>query len=329
MKKIKLLYCISIIFLITAIILSLILGASKVAFKDLIQVLYGNAKETFKNIFIYVRIPRTCACILSGAALAVSGTVIQAVLSNRLASPGIIGVNAGAGLAVTIFCSIGAISGWAIAGSAFLGALTAVMLVAVSAEKLGASRSTVILGGVAINSIFNAITEAIVNIIPDVASISIDFKLGGFSSVSSDRLIPAGIIIVISCIILLTLHHELDLMNLGEDSAQGLGLSVKTMRTLFLILAALLSGAAVSFSGLLGFVGLIIPNAIRRICGNESKHLLCLSIIIGAAFVTICDTIARTAFTPYEVPVGIFLSILGGPFFIYLLIRQKKGKYNG
>lgn len=328
MKKTKAIFIISILFTLTAILLSLCLGAANISLKDILNIFIKGSEAKGYKIFMFVRLPRTLACILAGSALAVSGAVIQSVLSNKLASPGIIGVNAGAGLAVTICCACGFLSGWAIAGSAFFGAFLASVLVAFSAQKLGASRSTVILGGVAVNSFFNAITEAIMNILPDAGVTSIDFRVGGFSAVAYTRLIPAAIIILTSLLILFTLHNELDLMNLGEDTAQGLGLSIKPMRTVFLILSALLAGAAVSFSGLLGFIGLIIPHVTRRLCGNESKNILPLCSIIGAGFVTICDLVSRLAFAPYEVPVGIFMALIGGPFFIFLLIKSKGGHFH-
>lgn len=153
-----------------------------------------------------------------------------------------------------------------------------------------------------------------------------DFRVGGFSSVSHTRLIPAGILIVAALALVLTLCNELDVLSLGEDTAQGLGLSVKKMRTLFLILAAMLAGASVSFAGLLGFVGLIVPHAVRKLVGSESRYLLPLCVLGGAGFVTCCDLAARLLFVPYELPVGILMSVLGGPFFILLLLKRKGGK---
>ncbi|MBR4027644.1 MAG: iron ABC transporter permease, partial [Lachnospiraceae bacterium] len=161
-------------------------------------------------------------------------------------------------------------------------------------------------------------------LIPEAGVQSADFRAGGFSSVSTVRLLPAGIFIIIALFLLFTLCNELDVMALGEDTAQGLGLSVKKMRVVFLILSALLAGACVSFCGLLGFVGLIVPHLGRKLVGNESKKLLCFTTVFGAGFVTICDLIARMAFSPYEIPVGILMSFLGGPFFIFILL-QKKG----
>ncbi len=276
-------------------------------------------------IFRFVRLPRTLACLLAGSALAVSGAVIQGVLSNKLASPSIIGVNAGAGLAVTLCCALGQLSGWAIAGSAFLGALLSVLLIVFAAERAGASRTTVILGGIAVNALLNALSEAVVTLVPEAGMMAGDFRVGGFGAVSSVRLIPAGILIGIALMAVYSLRNELDVLTLGEETAQSLGLSVKTVRTLLLVLAAMLAGAAVSFAGLLGFVGLIIPHAVRRIVGSENRVLLPMCAIGGGAFVTLCDTAARVAFAPFELPVGILLSVLGGPFFLMLLMKRRGG----
>ena len=220
--------------LLLSIILSGCLGSAKIALPELLQVVkngIGNTDTPAARIFWYARLPRTIACAFSGAALAVSGAVIQSVLTNKLASPGIIGVNAGAGLAVTICCAFGALSGWVIAGAAFGGAITAVMLVALTAQKIGASRTTVILGGVAVNSCLNAASEAISILVPDAGMQAADFRVGGFSNVAYTRLLPAVILILLGLFVLLTLTNELDVISLGEDTAQGLGLPVKKMKS--------------------------------------------------------------------------------------------------
>ena len=314
----------TVIFLIVSVGVSFCLGAASLSMAELLHAIQsGPGSGAAGRIFWYVRLPRTLSTMLAGAALAVSGTIIQNVLTNKLASPGIIGVNAGAGLAVTICCAIGAISGWTIAGSAFAGALIAVLLVTFTARKVGASRTTVILAGVAINSFLNSASEALTTLVPEAGVQSADFRVGGFSSVAYTRLIPAGILIIIGLLAAVSLCNELDLMALGEETAQGLGLSVKKMRTVFLGIAALLAGATVSFSGLLGFVGLIVPHLGRRLVGSECGKLLPFCAVFGAGFVTICDLIARTLFAPYEISVGILMSFIGGPFFIFMLLKRK------
>ena len=318
-----------ILFVATAI-LSICCGVADLTLSQLLKAITEGAGSSFEsNIFWYVRLPRTMACIFSGAGLAVSGAVIQSVLSNKLASPGIIGVNAGAGFAVTLCCVFGTISGWTIAGSAFVGAFAAVMLVTLTAQKTGASRTTVILGGVAVNSFLNACSEAIVTLFPDAGILSVDFRVGGFTAVTVSRVLPAGILILVGILILFTLCNELDLMTLGEETAQGLGLSVKQIRSIFLILASLLAGASVSFAGLLGFIGLIVPNVARKLVGGESRYLLPFCALFGAAFVTLCDLAARLVFQPYEMPAGILMSFIGGPFFVFLLLKNKGGHGHG
>ena len=325
MDKKKWLYPGAAAFCVAAAVLSLLLGAVRLSPAQLWQALLGGPTSTEGYIFWYARLPRTAACLLSGAALAVSGTVIQAVLSNKLASPGIIGVNAGAGLAVTVCCALGLLSGWMIALSAFGGAMISVLLVVFTAEKAGASRTTVILGGVAVNSFLNALSEALTTLVPDAGVLSGDFRVGGFSSVVPARLLPAGILICCALALVLSLHNDLDILSLGEETAHSLGMDVKKIRTLFLVLSALLAGASVSFAGLLGFVGLIVPHAVRSLAGSQSRRLLPLCAIGGGGFVTACDLAARLLFIPYELPVGILMSVLGGPFFLLLLLKRKGG----
>lgn len=328
-KKIRRVFLVSIIFCFIAVLGSLCLGAAKLSPGQVWQAILGGPDSGFEgSIFWYVRLPRTVGAVMAGAGLAVSGAVIQAVLANQLASPGIIGVNAGAGMAVTICCAFGAVSGWLIAGASFAGALFAVLLVTVTAQKMKASRTTVIMGGVAVNSFFGAVSEAITTLIPEAGMLSADFRVGGFSAVSHLRLIPAVILILLALICIFSLCNELDLMNLGEETAQSLGLSVKKMRTLLLGMAALLAGASVSFSGILGFVGLIVPHTMRRFVGSESRYLLPLCAVGGAGFVTFCDLISRMIFMPYEIPVGIMMSFIGGPFFVWLLLKRKAGHSN-
>lgn len=316
----------AVIFCLTAAAASLSLGAAKLSPEELWQAFSGGVGNTAGSIFWYVRLPRTAACLLAGAALSVSGAVIQGVLNNALASPGIIGVNAGAGLAVTACCAFGILSGWLLAGAAFAGAMGAVAMVMFIGRKTGASRTTVILSGVAVNAVLNALSEAVTRLVPEIAMLSGDFRVGGFASVSHVRLVPAGVLIILALTALMTLCADLDVLTLGEETARGLGMDVGRMRTVFLLLAALLAGCAVSFAGLLGFVGLIVPHGVRKLAGSESRWVLPLCAVGGAGFVTVCDLLCRILFAPFELPVGVGMAVLGGPFFLAVLLKQKGGK---
>ncbi len=304
---------------------SLCLGNVHFTPVQLISLFRGQGDKVSRSILLYARLPRTLASLAAGAGLAVSGAVLQNVLANRLASPGIIGVNAGAGLGVTLCCAAGALSGLAVSCAAFGGSLITVLFIFLFSHRTNASKTTVILGGVALNSILNAVCESVTVLDTDVAMLSIDFRVGGFSAVSYMRLLPAAGLIALALAVLFTLCNELDVVTLGDDTAQGVGLQVGRYRMLFLVLAALLAGAAVSFAGLLGFVGLIVPHFVRRFTGNESGRLLPMCAVAGAGFVTLCDMAARLLFAPYELPVGILMSVVGGPVFLYMLIRHTGG----
>ena len=193
------------------------------------------------------------------------------------------------------------------------------------AQKTKASKSSVILGGVALNAVLNAITESILALNPETSVLTTDFKIGGFSAISYNKLIPSVCIIALVLFILSFLYNELDVLALGNETSKSLGLDTKKYRIIFLVLCALLSGAAVSFAGLIGFIGLIVPHFIKKISPSQSKCFLPLCAIIGGGFVSLCDSIARIVFNPFELPVGIIMAVIGGPLFITILI--KKGGY--
>ena len=325
-NKIAYIYCVALALLLMSIILGVCIGATKInLWASISEIIKGNVDGSEARILLYVRFPRVLAAIVCGMALAVSGAVIQGVLANRLASPSIIGVNAGAGLAVTLCYAFGLIGGWKLSLFSFVGAFATVMLVSIGAKKWGASRGTVILMGVALNALLGAISDTIITFNPEISMMRNDFKIGDFSAVTYAKVIPSAMLIIVSVLILVTLSNELDVLTLGDENAKGLGLNTGVMRVIFLLLSALLAGAAVSVCGLLSFVGLLVPHAVRRIATSEAKHLIPLCALLGAGFVTLCDTLSRVIFAPYELPVGIIMAFLGAPFFIFILIRGKGG----
>ena len=325
-NKIPLITLSAVAFLLLTAVFGLLCGATELGISDLFRVLLqGDVGSVEGRILWYVRFPRVLAGMLCGAALSLSGAVIQGVLANGLASPSVVGVNAGAGLAVTVCAAFGILGGWRLSLSAFLGAFLAVLIVSFGAKKWGASRGTVILMGVALNALFGAVSDTVTTLSPTVAVLSNDFKMGDLSSVTYAKLLPAGIVILLAAAVLLLFPNELDLLSFGDENAKGLGLNVGLVRVFFLLLAALLAGAAVSVAGLLSFVGLLVPHAVRRTASASARHLLPLCGLLGGGFVTLCDTFARTLFAPYELPVGILMAFLGAPFFLFILIKGKGG----
>lgn len=326
--KIALLYAIGLALLVCAAMLGILLGATQIDAESLLSALFGKAPgSTTASILWLVRMPRVLASLLCGAALAASGAVIQTVLRNALASPSIIGVNAGAALAVTLCSALGILSGWQLSFFAFLGAFAAVMTVSLGAKKWGASRGTVILMGVALNSLLGACSDTITVFVPEVSILRNAFRIGDFSSVTYPKLIPAAVVITSALFMLRTLSNELDVLSLGEDAARSLGMRTGFTRTVVLLLCAALAGTAVSIAGLVPFVGLLVPHALRRMQVRQMGHLLTLCALYGAGFVTLCDTLSRMLFAPYEVPVGILMSFLGAPFFLFLLFRTRGDRH--
>lgn len=310
-----------------AAILSLAIGSVPIAPKQVLLALLGqDVTSTSARIVLYTRLPRTCAALLAGASLAVAGVVIQTVLNNPLASPSIIGVNSSAGFAVALVCAVAPTAQQYTPYVAFAGALIGVLLVMGLSRSTVAARITVVLAGMAISNLFSAGIDAVVTLVPDALSGVTDFRIGGFTSVTMAQLAPAAKIILLCLAVLFSLSHQLDILALGSDTAKSLGLAVGLIRVLFLVLAAALAGAAVSFSGLLGFIGLIVPHIMRRLIGEESSALLLASGLGGAFFVVICDLLARVLFAPFEIPVGIVLAFAGAPFFLWLLFKQRGGR---
>lgn len=323
---IKLVVCLGA--LIISVLAGICMGTIWISPAELFADLMTEGLSQNERIILYIRLPRILATVLAGAALAVSGTVIQAVLGNPLAAPNIIGVNAGAGL-FTVFCIVifpTAVN--LLPAAAFIGALLAVLLVYGIAKKTGASRTTIVLAGVGVSSLLNAVIDTVTTLYPDSLSGVSMFKVGGVAGVTLDSLFPAWILIVVGILAALCFSHDLDVLSLGENTARSLGMNVGAARFLFLAVAALLAGAAVSFAGLIGFVGLVVPHISRKIAGiSENTAVLPLCMLIGGAFLTICDTFARTVFAPFELPLGIVVSYIGVPFFIWLLLSRKGGRH--
>ena len=304
-------------------LLNLCLGAEKVPPAEVLRALTGGGSGTTAfRIVRYVRLPRLCACLLAGGALAASGAIIQGVLSNALAAPSTIGVNAGAGLAVALCCAIAPTAVKLVPLAAMAGAFLGVMTVLLIARRTGASKITLVLAGVAVSSIFSAGIDAVVTFVPEALNGYSDFRIGGFSGVSMARLLPALWPALLSFVLSLSLHNEMDVLLLGREQAQSLGLPAERLRIVLLGLAAVLAGSAVSVGGLVGFVGLIVPHIMRRLVGEESGPLLVSSVLGGAALLGGCDLLGRMLFAPYEIPVGIVMALAGGPFFIWLLQRR-------
>ena len=325
-RRIKRAFTAAVLLMIISAAAGIFLGAVGISPISLIGDFFEEGLSKSERIFLYVRLPRVLGTMLCGAALAVSGAVIQSVLGNPIAAPNIIGVNAGAGFFTVLCLALLPGKPGLLPAAAFLGALSAVLTVSGIARKVGASKMTLVLSGVAVSALLSAAQDTVTTLFPDVLTGFTAFKSGSVSGLTLAKLFPAWIYILIGLAIVILLSHDMDILALGDKTAKSLGLNVTVLRPVLLGAAAMLAGAAVSFSGIIGFVGLVVPHIVRKISGtSENRVVIPLCVMFGSAFVNVCDIISRTIFSPYELPLGICISYIGAPFFIYLLIKKRGG----
>ena len=278
--------------------------------------------ETKRQILENIRLPRTIVAMLVGVNLSLSGAILQAVMKNPLADPHIIGISSGAGLFGIFVMMIFSDAGNLMTPAAFVGAMLAAALIYLLAWKDGIRPIRVILAGVAVSAFLGAGISALLIFFSDRVHGALLWMVGGLSARSWQHveiLLPYSIAGTLATF--LSARH-MNVLQLGDEVATGLGLRVNLVRTILTAIAALLAASAVCVVGLLGFVGLIVPHTARLILGSDYKILLPGAALLGAAVVTISDTFARTIFAPTELPVGILMAMLGAPFFLYLLRKE-------
>lgn len=302
---------------------SLLFGSARLSLADVLGgLIYGEG--TIGTIIRSVRLPRLFAALLAGWGLSVSGVLLQSITRNDLASPNIIGVNSGAGFAVILMLAFFPGASAFAAPVAFLGALAATLLIIAISSRLGGGKVTVILGGMALTALLNAGISAVSLINTDVVSVYNYFSIGGISGIPVSRLILPLIFIILAYVASLSLAPAINTLCLGDGISASLGTNVRKVRTLALICASASAAAAVSFAGLLGFVGLIVPHIVRRIVGENTMRGLLAAPLVGGALVTAADTFGRIILAPTELPVGLCLAAIGAPFFLILLMRRRR-----
>ncbi len=305
---------------------ALLLGSTQLSPVQVIRDgLAGQFQSLSWRVFYYVRVPRVLGAILCGSGLAVSGAVLQAVLNNSLAGPNTIGVNAGAGFAALLVMALFPMNIALLPIASFIGALACTMLIYLAARVTGASRMTIVLAGVAVSSVINAASSAIKTLFPDVLTAYNSFSVGTLNGVQLTQLKAAIPYLAVGLISALLLSGDMNVLALGEETARSLGLRVERCRMLLIFTASILAGASVSFCGLVGFVGLLVPHAARLLLGTDNRLVVPASALLGAASVVLCDLLGRTMFAPFELPVGVVLALVGGVGFLALLFHRKGG----
>lgn len=289
--------------------------------------------QTDNNAVIwFIRLPRVLAGFLVGAALAVSGAVMQGIFCNPLADPGMLGLSSGASVGAVMAIGLGLSSQslYAMPLFAFVGAIIALVIVVALAMKRGRVPVMVLLlSGVAVNFLNGAITSGTLTILNEYRLREYLFwMVGGLDYRRWEHVFLAAGPILAGVIILVLLSRHLNVLALGEDEARGVGLPVAKFRLAFLALAAATTAAAVCISGSIGFVGLVVPHMMRFLVGPDHRLLLPASALAGGVFLVFCDTLGRSIFTVAEVRVGIVTALLGAPYFLYLLRRERERGLN-
>lgn len=286
--------------------------------------------QTFTTILYAIRLPHTALVALSGAALAGSGAAYQGLFRNPLADPYLIGVASGAGLgavvAMTVRWPTNLLGLYTVPAAAFVGALLTVALVYILSQRAGAaSTTTLILAGVAVGSFATALTSFLMLRSQGELRRALAWLLGGATLGGWEPVLAALPYIVLGLGVLLLSGHALNVLQFGEEQARQLGLPVERTRILLITAASLATAAAVSFSGIIGFVGLIVPHLVRLLWGPNYQRLISLSILGGATVLLLADLLARIVMAPEELPVGVVTALAGAPFFLWVLRRYQKG----
>jgi iron complex transport system permease protein len=283
------------------------------------------------TLVLDVRLPRVILAALVGAALAGAGTLYQALFRNPLADPYILGISSGAGLgamiALVLTAGATALRFGAVPVAAFAGAMLTMLLVVRLANVRGRLDPTsLLLAGVALSYTLAAVTSFVMVLAREQMAAIVYWMMGGFSAATWGYVWMILPMFVLGIIVPLLSTRELDLMLLGDERAGHLGLSVERFKLLMLAAASLLTAAAVAVAGLIGFVGLMVPHMVRIVLGPDHRRLLPASLLTGAIVLVLADLIARTIIAPIEIPVGIVTAVLGGPFFIWLLVSGERSR---
>lgn len=307
------------------VVVSLGIGTAELSVRQVLGVLIDRPDTPAGRIVWRIRMPRALLAGMVGVNLAVAGTLLQGIMRNPLAAPDIIGVTAGAGLAATATLVLVQGLPTFLPIAAFIGAMAAALAVYAISWQPGHGTSPIrmVLAGVAINIMLGAFTSFLMVAFGDRVQQVIFWMSGNLVDASWDKvrlILPYS---VVGCITAALLARPLNALQLGEEVASGLGVSVERTRLIAMAAASLLAAAAVSVAGLIGFVGLVVPHLMRLLTGHEHGRLLPMAMAAGAALMVWADLGARTMLAPTELPVGILTALIGGPYFIFLLYRKK------
>ena len=317
------------IFGVVALALAFLTGSSGISLGALLSLLGGQEDATASIIFFNLRLPRALLALSVGGALSVSGATLQGMFKNPMADSYVVGVSSGAALGATVAMTLGFtlpfISFGAVTLFAFLGGLAA-MFTVYNLARIGGKVSTfsLILAGIAITSLASAPIYCLMLIFGDKMEHSILWTMGSFSATSWTEVSVGIPVMLISSALCWLYSRDLNIMLQGDEAARHLGVNTPAVRRNLLIFASIASAAAVSVSGIIGFVGLVVPHVVRILSGPDHRTLIPLSFLTGGVFLLLADTLARNMMPNQELPVGVITALVGVPFFLYLLRKGRK-----
>ena len=314
--------------MLVCMLLAANLGAMPLSLRTLWQ---APLSDLAWQIWLTIRLPRVLLAVLTGMALAVSGAVMQGLFRNPLADPGLLGISSGAGLAVALSVVLPVslpplLALWLPSLAAFTGSLVVTLLIFSFSRLAQGQLARLLLVGIAINALCGAAVGVLSWLSNDqqLRQLSL-WGMGSLSSAQWPSLLVCALLMVPALLLLQTRARRLNLLQLGEEDAHYLGVDVKRTQRQLLVLSALLVGTAVAVSGIIGFVGLVVPHVMRFCLGSDHRWLLPGAALAGAILLLLADTLARTVVIPAEMPVGLLTSLLGGPWFLWQILRQQRG----
>lgn len=312
-------------------IFALAVGAIQISLIDLMQ---GQLSELHQTVLTQIRLPRVLLAGIVGSGLAVAGAVMQGLFRNPLADPGLIGVSSGAALAVAIvIVLVGSMPGilglYGMGFAAFTGGiLTSIVIFRIAAFAGSFSVTYLLLAGIAINALSGAATGFLTYLSDDQQLRSFTFwTMGSFGGALWPAVIVSSTITFPTLFIMMKSARKINILMLGEEEARNLGVDTKSLKRIIIVGASVIVGVSVAVSGMIGFVGLLVPHLIRLLISSDNRLLIPLSALMGAILLILADTFARIIVAPAEMPVGILTSMIGGPFFLWLLMRQFSNRF--
>ena len=322
-----------IMILIFSLIGTLGIGQINISFTQIVNAIWNlNSDDLITDVIVNLRLPRLLFATLSGAGLALCGYIMQATIQNPLADPYVLGISSGASLgaslAIVLNISLESTMGnnFVIALFAFLGSLATMVLVTFTSNYRGnPTTERIILSGVIANSLCVALTNLMIYLAKDAESIrNITFwTMGSLSNISWIQVFLVAISTLGAIIFFLTQYRSLNLISLGDEAAASLGVNVRKKRNVYILTVTFLTGVIVSQCGIIGFLGLIVPHAVRMACKTSNSKILPIILLSGSIFMLFVDTLSRSILNNQEIPIGIITSLIGAPVFLFILIKRK------